>query len=75
MRFNYKDLQIEYVDNTGDTAVYKNDRMVMHACMSKWLATKEVVDNVSYLMKMPGLPGRDKPYYGIDFIYNGDEAC
>lgn len=75
MRFNYMNYEIDYQENTGDACVHQNGRKIMYASMSKWLATKEVIDNVAFLLKMPGFPGRDEPDYSRDFIYDGDEAC
>lgn len=75
MRFNYMNYEIDYQEHTGDTCVYQNDREVLFASMSKWLATREVIDSLSLLFKITGLPGMEGPDYGSDFIYDGDEAC
>ena len=59
MRFNYMNYEIDYEEHTGDTCVYQNGREVMFASMSKWLATREVIDSLSQLFNITGLPGRE----------------
>lgn len=75
MTLNYKGYLIDYLDKTGDAAVYKDGRMIMHVSLSRWLSSREVIDNLLYVFKLQRFPGTDEADYTSDFIYTGEEAC
>lgn len=75
MRLNYMGYQIEYLDSTGDVTVYKNEKMIMHASMSRWLSSREVIDSLSYVFGNLDFPEKDEANCSCDIIYTGEDPC
>ena len=52
MRLDYLDYQVVYLEDTGDVSVYKNNREILYAHMSKFLSKENLIKNVSYIMAL-----------------------
>ena len=53
MKLNYMDFQIVYLEDTGDASVFSNRKKIIHALMDKGLSPDKVVDNMSFIFRMP----------------------
>lgn len=55
MRLNYLDYQIVYLEETGDTSIYRKNKEIIRANIPTSLSKEHLIDNLAYIMAAPGL--------------------
>ena len=55
MRLEYLDYQIVYLEDTGDTSVYRKNKEIIRANIPEYLTKENLIKNLSIIMTLPGV--------------------